>query len=122
MEPGPQSPAFSRANIHGREGGRTNPPALPKEPITAEQIFEGANTCRKLHQTVEQLYIRAKATGLTNRALVGAALNSVKVRGEEILEIADWLELSLNNDVDALLERSREDLRSGRAYDLPTFK
>ena len=53
-----------------REAERTPPPP-PKEPITAEQIFEGANTCRKLHQTVEKLYIRAKATGLTNRALVG---------------------------------------------------
>lgn len=99
-----------------------NPPPPPTEPITTEQIMDAANTLRQIHRTIEQLYTRAKSAGLTNRRFIGAALNSVKVRGEELLEFGEALAMSLNEDVDAFLERSLEDLRSGNMHDLPVFK
>src|SRR5579859_1329266 len=98
-----------------------NPPT-PTEPVTREQILEAANTLRQIHRTIEQLYTRAKSAGLTNRSFIGAALNSIKVRAEELLEFGDALEMSLNEDVDAFLDRSLEDLRSGNMHDLPVFK
>jgi len=101
-----------------------NVPA-PTEPVTKEQkeqMMEAARTLQHIHRTIEQLYTRAKAAGLTNRRFIGAALNSVKVRAEELLEFGDALEMSLNEDVDAFLEHSLEDLRSGNVYDLPAFK
>jgi len=98
-----------------------NPPT-PAEPIAKEQIMEAANTLQQIHRTIEQLYARAKSVGLTNRRFIGAALNSVKVRAEELLEFGDALEMSLNEDVDAFMERSLEDLRSGNVHDLPVFK
>jgi len=99
-----------------------NPLPPPKEPITEEAILDAANTLRRLHGLIDGLYSLAKSGGLTNRRFIGAALNSVKVRGEEILEIGEALELSLNPKVDALLSQSIEDLRSGNVHDLPTFK
>jgi hypothetical protein len=98
-----------------------NPPART-EPITKEQIMEAANTLQQIHRTIDQLYARAKSAGLTNRGFIGTALNSVKVRGEELLEFGDALEMSLNEDVDTFLEHSLEDLRSGNVHDLPAFK
>jgi hypothetical protein len=98
-----------------------NPPP-PAEPVTKEQMMEAAKTLQQIHRTIEQLYVRAKSAGLTNRRFIGAALNSVKVRAEELLEFGDALEMSLNEDVDAFLEHSLEDLRSGNVYDLPAFK
>jgi len=98
-----------------------NPPPPPAEPITKEQVREAATTLQQIHRTIEQLYIRAKGAGLTNRRFIGAALNSVKVRGEELLEFGDALEMSLNEDVDAFLEHSLEDLRNGNVHDLPVF-
>jgi len=98
-----------------------NPPP-PTEPVTKEQMMEAAKTLQQIHRTIEQLYVRAKSAGLTNRRFIGAALNSVKVRAEELLEFGDALEMSLNEDVDAFLEHSLEDLRSGNVYDLPAFK
>ena len=98
-----------------------NPPPPPTEPITKEQIMEAASTLQQIHRTIERLYIRAKSAGLTNRRFIGAALNSVKVRGEELLEFGDALEMSLNEDVDAFLERSLEELRNGNVHDLPIF-
>ena len=84
--------------------------------------MEAANTLQQIHRTIEQLYARAKSAGLTNRRFIGASLNSVKVRAEELLEFGDALEMSLNEDVDAFLERSLEDLRRGNVHDLPVFK
>src|SRR5713101_4588151 len=94
----------------------------PSEPVTEQQILEAAKICRQIHGTVEQFYSRAKGAGLTNRRFIGAALNSIKVRSEEILDIGDALELSINSEVDKFLDRSLEDLRSNNTYDLPVFK
>lgn len=94
----------------------------PTEPVTKEQMIEAAKTLQQIHRTIERLYVRARSAGLTNRRFIGAALNSVKVRAEELLEFGDALEMSLNEDVDAFLEHSLEDLRSGNVYDLPAFK
>ena len=98
-----------------------NPPP-PTEPVTKEQMLEAAKTLQQIHRTIEQFYARAKSASLTNRRFIGAALNSVKVRAEELLEFGDALEMSLNEDVDAFLEHSLEDLRNGNVYDLPAFK
>jgi len=99
-----------------------NPPPPPKEPITEDAMLDAANTLRRLHRLIDDLYLRARSGGLTNRRFIGAALNSVKVRAEEILEIGEALELALNPKVDALLSQSIEDLHNGNVHDLPTFK
>jgi hypothetical protein len=104
-----------------RRAAAENAPA-PTEPVTKEQMMEAARTLQRIHRTIEQLYGRAKGAGLTNRRFIGAALNSIKVRAEELLEFGDAIEMSLNEDVDAFLEHSLEDLRSGNVYDLPAFK
>jgi hypothetical protein len=99
-----------------------NPPPVPQEPVTEEAVLEAAKTLRRLHGLIDQVYLRAKSGGLTNRRFTGAAINSVKVRAEEMLEIAEALELSLNPHVDAILSQSLEDLHNGNVHDLPTFK
>jgi hypothetical protein len=99
-----------------------NPQSVTSGPITEQQILEAAKTCRQIHSTIEQIYIRAKGAGLTNRRFIGAAINSIKVRAEDILEIGEALEMSINKDVDQFLDRSVEDLRNGSVYHLPAFK
>lgn len=97
-------------------------PKLQPEPITEEMVHNASRACLQLHARVDEIYELAKRAGLLNRSFVGAAFNSVKVRAEELQEIGDWLELSLNRDVDVMLDQSLQDLRSGEMVDLPTFK
>src|ERR1700722_14295521 len=78
-------------------------PQMPSQAITKDQVLEAARTCQQLYRTIDHMYARAKTAGLTNRILVGAALNSVKLRSEEILDIGDALELSVDQSVDAFL-------------------
>jgi hypothetical protein len=98
-----------------------NPPKV-QEPITEETILDAAHTLRRLHQLVDGAYSLARNAGLTNHKFIGAPLNSIKVRSEEILEIGEALELALDPKVDAMLNRSIEDLHNGIVYDLPTLK
>jgi hypothetical protein len=53
------------------------------EPVNKEVLAESLRTLRTIANTIEGLYSRAKASGLTNRTLVGTALNSVRARGDE---------------------------------------
>lgn len=99
-----------------------SPPAPPAEPITEEATLDAANTLLRLHGVIDAIYSRTKRAGLTNRRFIGMALNSVKTRAEEIRDIAEAIELSLDPNVDALLNQSIEDLHNGNVHDLPTFK
>jgi hypothetical protein len=100
-----------------------NPPSAPIEPITEEATLEAANSLLRLHRTIDGLYLRAKRSGLTNRRFIGMALNSVKTRAEELLDLGDAIQLALDTNVDVLLSRSIEDLHKGNnMHDLPTFK
>ena len=96
-----------------------NPVVAPVEPVTEDQIREAADICLKIHRDIDNVFTRAKRMGLTNSTVIGAGFNSVKVRSEDILDIGDALALSINPRVDAVFERSLEDLRRGEVYDLP---
>jgi hypothetical protein len=100
--------------------GAENPPAMP-EPVTKEQIAACAETLRTIHTTVDSTYTRARNGGLTNSMLAGPVFNSVKLRSEEILDIADWLISYSDPDVDQLLNRAIDGLHRGEMHDLPVF-
>jgi hypothetical protein len=89
---------------------------------TEAQIREGILALRNISEPVEKMYARAKAAGLTNRVFVGAALNSVFVRAEDILDIAEAVELSLEPHLDGIFDRALGELERGEALDLASFR
>jgi len=98
-----------------------NPPKTSAH-ATKEQIMATADALRKIHTTVDSCYTRAKGGGLTNHAIVGTVLNSVKVHSEEILEIGDWLATYSDPAVDKLFDKARDELRRGTVHDLPVYR
>ena len=94
----------------------------PSEPVSEVKVREAISLLKNLHETIERMYEKAKAIGLTNRTLVGAGLNSVRVRADEILDFAESVELSLDPAVDSVFDRAMRDLESGQALDLSALK
>jgi hypothetical protein len=91
---------------------------IPPEPVKKEVLAESLRTLRTTANTIEGLYSRAKASGLTNRTLVGTALNSVRVRGDEILDLVESIELAMNPDIDKIFEKSLDEFKRGETFEL----
>jgi hypothetical protein len=91
-------------------------------PVSEEDIESALQTLRRVSESVEQMYRRAKAAGLTNRRFVGAALNSVHVRGDEILDLVESVELGMNPDVDSVFDKALSDLEHGDTVDFAQLK
>lgn len=89
---------------------------------TQSQIREGICALKNIYKPIQQMHARATAAGLTNRAFVGAALNSVLVRAEEIMDIAESVELALDPGVDSVFNVALEELKRGEVSDLASFR
>ena len=79
-------------------------------------------TLREMCTAIEDLHGRAKSIGLTNRSIVGASLNSVRLRSDEILDIVESIETSMNPAAEAIIDRSVEEYRRGESYDLASVR
>jgi hypothetical protein len=95
------------------------PPAtLP----TKEDVLSALKSLRSICESIDQMYNSGKAAGLTNRRFVGAALNSVRVRSEELSDIGDSIELSLSPETDAIFDKALAALHSGDVIDFAQLK
>lgn len=96
-----------------------NPNLGPEEPITAEKITEVAQTLRRLYKSVDRIYLPAKSVGLTNNSLTSPVLNSVHKHAEDILELAEWVELFLEPEsLEAIFQRAEGEMANGEIFNL----
>lgn len=98
--------------------------SVPIEPVlvSEEQIHSAIALLKSIYEPIDKLYNTGRAMGLTNRAITGAVLNSIKVRGDEIFDVADSIELSYNPNVNAVFDQSLEALQRGECFGLSALK
>lgn len=95
---------------------------IPAEPVSDEAIAEALASTRALCNTIDRVYEKARAGGLTNRRMVGAAFNSIRLRSDELRELVEAAELSMNPEVDKMFDRTREEFERGEVFDLTAIK
>jgi len=84
------------------------------QPVTQDVIRNTLVSLRVICDKCEAVYNSAKSRGLTNRRLMGPALNSIRVRADELLDIVETVEITLDGSgVDAIFDRALAELHSG---------
>jgi hypothetical protein len=90
-----------------------------EQPVAVQPVMEDAvrNTLTSLRVICDKcdaLYDSAKSRGLTNRRWMGPAFNSIRVRSDELLDIVETVEISLDGSgVDAIFDKALAELHSG---------
>jgi hypothetical protein len=103
-------------------GGVENPPPQVVAP-SEESLRSSLAALRTLCGKIDELYNIGKAHGLTNRTLVGTVLNSIRVRSDELLDIAESVELSMCPEVTApLFDKALAELERGETFDLASIR
>lgn len=92
-----------------------------KEPtLTEDRIREFGANMVSLYRTIEYVYEAAQRVRLTNYSIVGGQISRLKLNGERILDLADWIESALNEDYNKeVFERSATERERGDIYDVP---
>jgi hypothetical protein len=94
---------------------------IPKgqPPVTPDRVRESAQSLRKLYASLQSIWVPAKRTGLTNNSLTAGALHSIHNYGEDILELAQLLELSLDlESIQSIYDRASAEKERGDIFDL----
>jgi hypothetical protein len=98
-------------------------PSAQVTPPTEERLKSAVTTLRALCGKIDELYGVSKAHGLTNRTLVGTILNSIRVRGDELLDIVESVELSMNPEpLEPFFEKALAEFERGETVGLASIK
>ena len=93
-------------------------------PVSREQLEQTHRTLEYLSEITAQVYDAAVRGGLKNKTLTAASLNSIHVRSEQLVDLADWFRVALGSKpdaLDAIFARGRADLAEGKVYDLASM-
>ncbi len=91
----------------------------PAAPPTEGQIREAIRILRSIWTANDEMYRKARTSGLTNRRFIGTALNSIRMRSEEILDIVETIETALDDrTVDGIFEKARAEFERGETIDI----
>ncbi len=97
------------------EGGNQQINELP----TQEKVVEVAQALRRLYKMVGGIYEPAKVAGLTNNSITSPVVNSVHKHAEDVLELAEWVELFLEPEaLEAIFQRAEQEMACGDVLDL----
>jgi hypothetical protein len=67
----------------------------------------------------ETIYDAGKATGFTNGRFTGTALNSIRVRSEEILDLVEAIERGIDDPrIDGIFEKALAELERGETVSM----
>jgi hypothetical protein len=89
-------------------------PMVAQPPPMEGVIRDTLRSLREICDKCDALFNTARSRGLTNRRLMGPALNSIRVRSEELLDIAETVEISMDGPaVDAIFDNALAELHSG---------
>jgi hypothetical protein len=94
---------------------------VPKDqpPVTPERMRDIVQDLRKLHKTIGKIYSACKLTGLTNNSLTAGPLHSIYNYNEDILELAQMLELSQQPEtIQSIYDRADVEKERGDIYDV----
>jgi hypothetical protein len=97
--------------------------APPTESVTPQRMKTVADNLEHIYRIIEYIYESAKRARLTNNSLTAGSLNSLRRHGEELLDIADWLELMADpKQFKDAFERAEQEKELGETYDLSQVK
>lgn len=92
------------------------------EEVTPDRVKEVAQELRRLYGLLDKIYGPAKKAGLTNNSMTSMPLNSIRRRSEDILELAEWFEISLEPEyVESIFQRASDEERRGEIYDFDSI-
>ncbi|MGD1101783.1 MAG: hypothetical protein ABSA59_06915 [Terriglobia bacterium] len=87
--------------------------------ITPEQVQDAIHSLLKLHGLLEILFEVGRRSRLTNNSLTAGLLNSIHVYSEEMLELAQVVELARDkNHLNAIYERASKEREHGDVFDV----
>ena len=100
--------------------------AKPVDPAacpTEESLRSSLAMLRTLCEKIEDLYAAGKSNGLTNRSIIGTSLNSIRVRGDELMDIVEGVQLSLSpQDFEPSFTKALDEYRKNETFDLASIK
>ena len=89
------------------------------EVINPEQIQAAIQALKKLHGVLTKLLHICKTTRLTNNSLMAQSLHNIANWNEEVAELIEVVQLSLDHEImDSLYGRSKEERERGEIFDL----
>lgn len=95
------------------------PPQSPAEPLTAERAQNALHSLRELSTSLFETYEGAKSKRLTNNSLLAGPFSRLRTYSEDISELADWLEMSLDlKPVEEIFERARLEAEQGDVFNI----
>ena len=86
-----------------------------------EDVKHAERTLEYLYEITNRLYEKAAQKKLTNHSFMAGSLRSIHKHSEELLDLADWLHVSLESkasELDALYSEARADLAKGEVFTL----
>lgn len=84
------------------------------EMPTAEKVVEVSQTLRRLHKIVGGIYEPAKIAGLTNSSITSPVVNSIHKHADDVLELAEWVELFLEPEsLETIFQQAEGEMARG---------
>jgi hypothetical protein len=89
------------------------------EAVNPEQVQEAMQLLEKLQSILARLLHVCKVARLTNNSLMAQSLHNIANWNEEVAELIEVMQLSLNREaIDFLYKRSKEERERGEIFDL----
>jgi len=85
----------------------------PDGLISQDEIRSQIQDLRNLLLSIEDLIDNAKRKGLMNRTLTSASLGSMRIRGEDLADYVENLEMAVDPEVTAAIAAGREQIAKG---------
>ena len=87
--------------------------------LTPEKVQEAIDTLQRLHRLLDALFEAGRLSRLTNNSLTAGLLNSIHVYSDELLELAQIIELARNEShLNAIFERASRERELGDVFDV----
>jgi hypothetical protein len=95
-------------------------PANPnEEPVTEKRMQQTVDTLMHLYRIMDYVHETSRRAGLANNSLTASGLRKMRLHSEEILNLVDWMELTMQKDeVQAIFDRSHREKESGDLFDI----
>jgi hypothetical protein len=92
---------------------------IPAEPVTRPKIEGLIDELDMIARNIDCIHESGRRAGLTNNSRVAASLKSLMAHREGILDVADWLDASLNAEENAaIFTRAQQERELGQTLDL----
>lgn len=89
------------------------------EVVSPKQVEETIQVLEKLHGVLAKLLHVCKLARLTNNSLMAQSLHNIANWNEEVAELIEVIQISLNRELtDSLYKRSKEERERGEIFDL----